>query len=148
MDMNAEQYERWLDFAQRMALQGWPHLTEARKQKIHRDVTVFISFYSDCHEDVEGWDSGPAYVCDHFEECFGVHKHWENENAPNRYHLQLSCCIRAGVDVATEDCCGVVGFTLGDVRRMFNGQLPDWFVEPFEEPALVLAASDDETIWL
>jgi len=57
------------------------------------------------------------------------------------------CCIRAGFDVAVSQSAGVLGFTAGDLRRMYNGVVQDWTTSldldtPFEQ------IPDDEHIWL
>ena len=38
----------------------------------------------------------------------------------------IQCCIRAGIDMACEPSAGVVGFTAGDVRRMYPEGVPEW----------------------
>ena len=43
----------------------------------------------------------------------------------------------------------MVGFTVGDLRDVFDGEIPDWIADQFAEnkPAL-LAAGRDEGVWL
>ena len=43
---------------------------------------------------------------------------------------------------------GVIGFTVGDLRDIFDGSIPDWVAAHFEDPAAVLAAGRDEGVWL
>ena len=42
------------------------------------------------------------------------------------YLSPVSCCIRAGCDCAVNSLGGVMGFTAGDVRRMYPEGLPGW----------------------
>ena len=52
------------------------------------------------------------------------------ELANNQFEDQwlgpIRCCIRAGIDMACEPSAGVVGFTAGDIRRMYPEGVPDW----------------------
>ena len=47
---------------------------------------------------------------------------------------RIRCCIRAGVDMAVSPSMGVMGFTAGDLRRMYRGKVPSWIMgdEPLE----------------
>ncbi len=39
----------------------------------------------------------------------------------------IRCCLRAGLDLASPaPTSGVVGFTAGDLRRMYQEGVPDW----------------------
>ena len=38
----------------------------------------------------------------------------------------VRCCLRAGLDCACEPSMGVMGFTAGDIRRMYPEGVPDW----------------------
>ena len=44
----------------------------------------------------------------------------------------VCCCIRAGLDMACGPSAGVLGFTAGDLRRMFPEGVPDWCFPPGE----------------
>jgi hypothetical protein len=39
---------------------------------------------------------------------------------------RIRCCLRAGMDMAVSPSMGVMGFTAGDLRRMYRGSVPDW----------------------
>jgi len=60
----------------------------------------------------------------------------------------IECCIRAGCDLATEGD-GVLGFTAGDLRRMWPKRrtLPAWISRQFTEANLDNAA-DSDLLWL
>jgi hypothetical protein len=44
----------------------------------------------------------------------------------------VHCCIRAGLDMASAPSAGVIGFTAGQVRRMYPEGVPDWVFPPDE----------------
>jgi hypothetical protein len=48
------------------------------------------------------------------------------EKIMERWEEPLSCCIRSGMDLAFEQSAGVVGFTAGDVQKMYPEGLPKW----------------------
>lgn len=39
---------------------------------------------------------------------------------------RVQCCIRAGLDLASEPSAGVLGFEICDLRRMYRGNIPAW----------------------
>ncbi len=45
----------------------------------------------------------------------------------------VHCCIRAGLDMASAPSAGVLGFTAGDVRRMYPEGVPAWVFPPDEQ---------------
>ena len=45
----------------------------------------------------------------------------------------VHCCIRAGLDMAVAPSGGVIGFTAGDVRRMYPDGVPSWVFPPGEQ---------------
>lgn len=48
------------------------------------------------------------------------------EQARDQWTGPAICCIRAGLDFAGEPSMGVIGFTAGDVRRMYPDGIPGW----------------------
>jgi len=44
----------------------------------------------------------------------------------------ICCCVRAGLDMACSPSAGVIGFTAGDVRRMYPEGVPEWVFPPDE----------------
>jgi|SRR6185369_1250554 len=49
------------------------------------------------------------------------YRRWE-ETWGNR----VQCCIRAGLDLASEPSAGVLGFEICDLRRMYRNNIPAW----------------------
>lgn len=153
--MTQEQFDRWQDFALRMARHGFETITEARKEKIVKTVQQFFSCLNERDwKEWRGWDAtdGEFYLCDYFREFLqDVPGYWTFYDKPDgwewRFESQLHSCIRAGIDVACEPSAGVVGFTVGDLRRMYPEGLPDWVLNWFEQP-LTDAVSDTMGVWL
>jgi hypothetical protein len=44
----------------------------------------------------------------------------------DRWGGPVHCCVRAGMDMAVSPSMGVLGFTAGDIRRMYPEGVPDW----------------------
>jgi hypothetical protein len=76
------------------------------------------------------------------------------------YGGPVRCCVRAGMDLASAPSAGVVGFTVGDLRRMYPEGVPGWITSeffrgsPFEtlpdgaEPVDFAAIPDEAGVWL
>lgn len=165
-DMNELQCERWKQMSLGLA-RSYTDLTPARKKKLLAEVEECIDWVV-CNglETVDDWDSGVRYGK-------GWHERYESASTrvdtylwDNRYKFErenkhgvevvrgrfgdmLSACVRAGFDMAVAPSGGVVGFTVGDLRDVFDGEIPDWIADQFAEnkPAL-LAAGRDEGVWL
>ena len=147
--MTAEQHGRWMDFSTRLARHGWPEATARRKDRIAEVVDWFISQYEGRPEEVDGWDgNGKVYVCDDLSEFLGTHCHRPMDvNIETRFERQVSSCVRARLDVAVEPSAGVVGFDVGTLRRMYDGELPPWVAEWFTPP-LTEKEPDAAGVWL
>ena len=48
------------------------------------------------------------------------------EQWSDQFFGPVRCCLRAGLDMAAAPSGGVVGFTAGDIRRMYPEGMPDW----------------------
>jgi len=70
-------------------------------------VSEFLSNYNPFYWDCEEWDE--AYEA------------WEDE-----WGGRIRSCIRAGLDLASQPSAGVVGFTRGDIERMYPAGVPQW----------------------
>lgn len=84
-----------------------------------------------------------------------AYKGWQGEDRDDfwRYRRKsiwcdrVRCCVRAGLDVVAEPSAGVVGFRVGDLRRMYPEGLPDWVAGWFEAP-ITAETPDDMGVWL
>ncbi|MCL6653527.1 hypothetical protein A6R70_14640 [Agrobacterium rubi] len=155
--MSPEQYERWKDFSTRMARCAFPNATPARRTKIEDEVAHFfyVKFDDDPQsiEEVTDWDGSPSYVGDQVSSFLNPHYHEKEfangrvEPRGNKFENQVSCCIRAGLDLASSPSGGVLGFTVGDLRAMYPEGLPDWVTEGYEPP-ITPDTPNDAGVWL
>lgn len=164
-DMNELQYNRWKQMSLGLA-RTYTNLTPARKARLLDEVECCIDWVV-CNglETVADWDSGVQYGKGWRERYESVSARvdtflWDNrykferenkhgvEVVRGRFGDMLSACVRAGFDVAVSPSGGVIGFTVGDLRDIFDGSIPDWVASHFEDPAAVLAAGRDEGVWL
>jgi hypothetical protein len=153
--MTPEQYDRWKDFALRMARQAFPTATEARRARIVESINEFFSWYDDTDvSEIGGWDDGPSHIGDEVNNHLSSHQHYrynekigEEVERGNRFANQVSCCIRAGLDRAVAPSGGVLGFTVGDLRRMYPEGLPDWVIDGYEPP-ITAETPDEAGVWL
>lgn len=96
----------------------------------------------DCHGSgvARKWIKGPL-VCNVISENeeHWMPNYWDTENESrwdarrDRWCGPPSSCIRAGLDMAVAPSGGVVGFTAGDIRRMYHEGVPDWIARHWDE---------------
>jgi hypothetical protein len=72
---------------------------------------------------IDNWAEGNTYDED------VEYRRWDN-----LWGSRIRSCIRAGMDCAVGPSMGVMGFTAGDLRRMYRGKVPYWVMgtEPLE----------------
>ena len=148
--MDKATIERWREFSLAMVKNAW-HITDAREAKLEGDIKVFIDYLAP--ENVTGWDSGEVLPCDAMHdifddyynsiwserlECYRDNKHF--------YVDKLSSALRAGLNAATENGVGVIGFTVGDLKCFFDGKIPDWVACQYK--GCLAGADDGSGIWL
>jgi len=163
--MNELQLGRWNQVSLGLA-RSYTDLTPARKNKLLTAVADCIDWVV-CNglETVEEWDHGvyengqlveysastrvDDYLWDNRYEFEREYKNGNTELVRGRFGDMLAACVRAGFDMAVAPSAGVVGFTVGDLRDIFDGAIPDCIADQFAEskPAL-LSAGRDEGVWL
>ena len=151
--MSPEQFDRWKDFAQRMAVHAHPDLSEGDRTESSQLVNdIFESMEQDA-ADIRGWDGegGKIYVCDRIREWAEDtgHLEYDEESGERDYSdvgLAVTCSVRAGLDVACKPSGGVLGYDLNDLRRMYPDGLPDWVSEFL--PDTYRQASGNTPLWL
>lgn len=162
--MNELQLQRWKQLSLGLA-KSYKNMTPARKGRLIAEVDNCIEWVV-CNglETVNDWDS--SVTADGIQwDCAGTRVDdflWDNRyeferNYKNgsfklvtgRFGEMISACVRAGFDMAVAPSTGVVGFTVGNLRDIFDGMIPDWIADQFAEnkPAL-LNAGRDEGVWL
>ena len=135
--LTQEQKDRCLDFAKRMVFKGYEHLTQKRAERLWGDVEWFLT--DALEEGHWGWETGSPEetfcMCDWIHERFGELEYpsgrWEHKvcdlgQEPN-YFRMLSATCRAAMDIIDDFAGGVWGWTVGDIRRMYDGTIPAWF---------------------
>jgi len=66
-----------------------------------------------------GWFRDEGCRCEEIQEL--CYEQWDDQ-----WGGPVRCCIRAGLDCASSPSAGVIGFTAGDVRRMYPEGVPEW----------------------
>ncbi len=135
--LTQEEKDRCLDFAKRMVFKGYQKLTQKRKERLWSDVEWFLS--DALEEGHWGWETGGRD--DSFPMCDWIHERFERLNYPSarwgkkvcdlgeypKYFNMLSATCRAAMDIVNDFAGGVWGWTVGDIRRMYDGEFPSWF---------------------
>lgn len=129
--MTYKQFLRWESFSIRMSEHCYPEATKARGKKITEEVVSFFEerrFQKDWPK-IMDWDGNKDdfYLSDNVDDSFERYRHWSRREGywTGRFYTQVTCCIRAGFDIAVDPSGGVVGFTAGDIRRMWQ-KVPRW----------------------
>lgn len=124
--MTKLQFERWKDFALRMARVCYATSRRPSSRWIVSRVRAYFRCIKDQWPSILSWDesSREGY-------CAGDLLSISMEDIPDRQYDAhwpdpVHCCVRAGLDVASEPNLGVIGFTVGHVRDMYPEGVPDW----------------------
>ena len=143
--------ERWQDFATRMASAAWPNATENRQSIIANNTREFIETIRAAAPCITDWDGSDGGVCvgDELMDFLDARGYYHED--PDKHHRlanQISCCVRAGLDVASRPSAGVVGFDVSMLKRMWDGEeIPAWVREWFDPP-IRPDTPDNERVWL
>ena len=151
--MTREQFDRWWDFTARMAKYGYSQATEQRREKMLNEVREYFETL-EYQEDwllIADWDYNEEFgsLSGDVDDYFERYRHWRrnDEGYEGWFFTQITCCIRAGFDMAVKQSGGVIGFTAGDVRRMYGGSVPAWISDlDWDTPFALI--SDDAPVWL
>lgn len=159
--MTDEQFKRWAQCAIKLAIHCTEG-TEKRREKIVAEVKsyFFWRIYQKDWPEIQDWDGNKdTYnLCDQVREFFEEYLHWnpKHEEYEGRFHDQIVCCIQAGFDMAVESEAasvgGVIGYTVGDIKKMFNDTMPDWLLKTLVDsegkPAEIQSLSNEQFLWL
>jgi hypothetical protein len=174
--MTEIQYKRWKIFAKKMAKIVATNKSEPSRKQILQNIDFFFECRMDPNEEwrrVEDWDTtnpnenGRSFcVSDHISDMceYWIPNYWssdfpyedEDEEGYNRaiekWVGPASACIRAGLDIASQPSAGVVGFTAGDVRKMWSPKpVPNWVKEAWRRDYEDLefdSIKNKEPVWL
>ena len=172
--MTPPEYRQWKSFALHMAARGWK-LRRANRRRLVALVKEFFRhididyckyvplFRAWCETDdvrTAGLRGDTTLVCD-IATLFlgdmntydyyprdswgdGLYARWRDS-----WGSMVRCCVRAGLDLAMDPGeIGVLGFTVGDLRRMFRGRLPAWVADRQWEHGSVFGDKPGEPIRL
>lgn len=160
--MTRKQFRRMKVFALRMTNVAIGN----RWRKVVRDhVEAVIDCRMEwCMDKIIDWDNGvfdpeyrrywegggdivSNYLWDHNLEREKERRDGSVEVVDTGIGIAVSCCVRAAMDMATEPSGGVLGFTVGDLRKMWNrSTLPKWVTDFFEVD--ISTAPDTAGVWL
>jgi hypothetical protein len=151
--MNLTQYNRWKDFALRMARVIYAESVQPTSGWIVEKVEHYFSDLEMCQglevlELTTAWDQAGKdgfHPCDYMaEKEYDLMPQWmlftynETENEIKAFEAEcrerfdevffapVRCCVRAGIDLACDPSAGVLGFTIGCIRKMYPEGVPDW----------------------
>jgi hypothetical protein len=163
--MTPEQFEHWLDFARRMARD-----CHRRNKRVEALVHDFIEDKRRWMAHIHGWDGDtcegcshalggqgprPIYICDELSTFlwdYGLERERKRDGETYRTPTgtAVACCVRAAIDVAIKPSAGVVGYTAGDLRRMYPDGFPPWLADAFESKFLadLRTVPDTTSVWL
>ena len=68
-----------------------------------------------------------------------AYNHLKNQIV-HRWSSPVHCCLRAGIDVAKSPSAGVVGFVVGDLKKMYPEGIPDWICDKWTDKRTGLQA--------
>lgn len=147
--MTQEQYDNWKDFTTRMGATVYKNLTLKRKEKIKSQIANYFQWrdFQNDWPDILDWDgNGDDYFLgEAVDEFFDEYRHWSRKEGcyTGKFYNQITCCIRAGFDMAVKQSGGVLGFSVGDIRQMYDGNVPLWVT-----PNHFNNEPNDTPIWL
>lgn len=118
-------------------------VTEARRSKLKTNILQFfeeIEQYPKHHNisAMERWEDVMDLFYDFFDEFYVKHE----KEKWSSFQSQLNAAIRAGIDTISGDVGVVNWFTAGDIKAMFEGQVPNYVSTQFTSTAF----EDDENV--
>ena len=153
--MTTEQHERWNDFSTRMAIACFAAHRRPTGTWILDRVNEFITNIWNVPA-ITDWDNSTedehcagdlmAIYQDEFEPYWdfeeridwnkpgGDDRLWRIQQAASeqwgdQFFGPIRCCVRAGLDIASSPSAGVLGFNVGDIRKIYPSGIPDWVAE-------------------
>ena len=139
--MKKDQFKRWKDFSLRMASKAIDCEDDQADELVGLIEGMFEYFedhgYRRLYPEhqwrtIDSWD---GWFGDWFAEDFDyLRKFDENEEEiVDGIYNRLSCCVRAGLDMASMPSGGVLGFTKADILAMYYPEgVPAWVASRFE----------------
>ncbi len=156
--MDKQNYERWKEFAIKMADRGLGLRLSKSRDFVRECVVEFFEHlesdyigleypydgwldrvmgwcntdYHPTHRDLYGHRESGGLICDianEFVDGFNTGGGYDEDSEYQRWDelwgSRIQCCLRAGMDVVCDDS-GVIGFSAGDLKRMYPDGVPGW----------------------
>jgi hypothetical protein len=96
----------------------------------------------------DGWDSCEGRygrpACDFWTECRD-YSFWGRVYSSRVIDLCETAC-RVAIDLLVKQSGGVVGYTIGDLKKAFSGTIPQWVCDRYETD--LNEGANDDPIWL
>jgi hypothetical protein len=110
-----------------------------RKDYRERLVCCIKDFWEGCSDDWRDWDS---YITDEIEEYFSSY----GGSMTKKLKSDMSCAIRVAIDLFVCQSGGVVGYTVGDLKKAFDGIIPRFVCTMYKED--LNKVNENNNIWL
>lgn len=144
--------EHALDFARGFIFNLHSHLTPNRQNRAWKEVKNVLEFCEQRKYTLKeiGWDEGMSDLsADFFRDYMATVLQYTSAGIgylrEGSFFDFLELTLRATSNAITGEV-GVIGYTVGDVRRIFGGNVPDWYLKHKTEA--FLTAPDDTDCWL
>ena len=129
--MTELQFEQWKEFSVKAI--GALDAAEARKTKLNTNTLLFFDEIDNQKiiESLECWEDVMSLFYDLFEE---YHVDCDKEKTKS-FQSQLRAAIRAGINLVTSGWGVISWFTAGDIKSMFQGEIPEYVTRRFTTKA-------------
>jgi len=140
-------------------------ITPRRRAKLIREIKgMFDTLTWDGRYPMRRWASGHTWQAltewdgnydglsfsEWFEdEIFRDYHGWNRKEdcwCGGKFAAMLRCCVRSGLDLASVQSGGVVGFTKNDIEKMYPLGVPGWIQQGWDEPWSDIP--NDAGLWL
>ncbi len=107
--------------------------------------------------DCKNWDEGESYKMGNGRTCYRqsmssrmddlIEYDYESWGLSKKGKDDFICTIRIAIDLFIQQSGGVVGYTVGDLRKAFDGNIPEEIAAGFEGGD-IRTAPDSAGVWL
>jgi hypothetical protein len=105
----------------------------------NRLVDAIEDIFDWAASDWEDWDHGMSDVVDDYL--------WQyQDDYTPKAKTDISCAIRVAVDLFVKQSGGVDGYTVGHLKKAFDGVIPEWLCKDFKVD--LNTVTESEPIWL
>ncbi|MEW6095686.1 MAG: hypothetical protein AB1567_04050 [bacterium] len=130
----------------------WIKKNIGRKRTDYQDklIGVINDLFPDDIGEYDGWrilenKSWDQDMCDRLEDILDD-SDWHGLSKGGIRDVKFTIRFAMGLVLEPKNYCGVI-LTVGDLRRFFDGNIPDEIVNTFTNPQALAIAKDEEIIW-